>query len=229
MRRQIIDFYNQNGTSNNEIGKEDVSDIESDVLIQNTRVGIGQRAKFMSNNNSKSNDLSSNKPRPQPKLTQNTKPVYRPLIGDTSSTDKNCRILGPKQHQHDNCDRIVGGNIMPSSKISSTFISPVDEVDSRNDIFVKSATGSSFVDSKPMNSLNVQVPKSKPHSTVATKNKNLHNKINRGISPNQPPANKMKAREGIEDKKASRPSSSQKSTPKEVVDLGKRSSSLKVK
>lgn len=119
---------------------------------------------------------------------------------------------------------------MPSSKISNTFISPADEVDSRNDMFTKPAgTGSSFVDSKPMSSLNVQVPKSKPHSTVATKNKNLHNKINRGISPNQPPANKAKVRETTDDKKASRPSSSQKSTAKEVVDLGRRSNSLKVK
>lgn len=156
--------------------------------------------------------------------------MYRPLTGDTNTADKNCRILGPKQHQqYDNCDRIVGGNVMPSSKISSTFISPVDEVDSRNDVFAKSATGSSFVDSKPMSSLNVQVPKSKPHSTVAAKNKNLHNKINRGISPNQPPANKAKVRDAADDKKAARPSSSQKSAVKEVIDLGRRSSSLKVK
>ena len=201
-----LDFYAQNGPTKNEMFKEDISDFESDILIQNTRVGIGQRAKFISSHNSKPNN-NLNKEPSQVKSNQNIKSVYPQLMENKNPTDKSLKNLEAKGSLANNCDRIAGGNIINSSKINSTFMSPTEDKDSRNETFLKSWTDPSLIECKPVNSLNVQVPKSKPHSTVATKNKNMQSKVKRGISPSYPQSSKVKDQE---DKKTFYPSNNQK-------------------
>lgn len=63
---------------------------------------------------------------------------------------------------------------------------------------------------------------------MVAKSKNMHAKINRGISPNQPPQNKTKALDN-DRKKAYQPSSLSKHSMKESADAARRSSSLKTK
>lgn len=126
-------------------------------------------------------------------------------------------------------ERMVNNNMVNSSNINDVFAPNYEEMDSRNEIFSKASTDPSFKDRKPLGSLQAQMPKSNPQTVVATKSKNMHTKINRGISPNQPPQHKIKTYEENENKKSYQPASVSKYSLKESNDSSKRSSSLKVK
>jgi hypothetical protein len=129
-------------------------------------------------------------------------------------------------HYPNNYDKMVGAKAQNEVKAHNTLMSPPDELDSRNEIFAKSETDPIFSDRKPLS--NLQVAKNNPHSSMVAKSKNMHAKINRGISPNQPPQNKMKTFDS-ERKKAYQPASVGKHPVKESADTVRRSSSLKVK
>lgn len=99
-----------------------------------------------------------------------------------------------------------------------------EEIDSRNEIFVKAQTDPMFQDRKPLSNL----------QTTVTKHKhNMHNKINRGISPNQPPNSKPKIQQ-ISNESENKTigyhqSNIRKEKPKESSTDVRRSNSLKVK
>lgn len=126
-------------------------------------------------------------------------------------------------------ERMPPNNMPSNTKINNTFMPPPEEMDSRNEIFSKTCTDPSFKDRKPLNNLQAQMAKSNPPATLATKSKNMHTKINRGISPNQPPQNKMKSYGDQDMKKSYQPSNIGKHESKESTDASRRSSSLKVK
>jgi hypothetical protein len=153
----------------------------------------------------------------------------RKVLGEanTNINDRNPPIMD-KYYQGD-YERVMNNNIMNSSNINDVFIPASEDMDSRNEIFSKASTDPSFKDRKPLGSLQAQMPKSNPQTVIATKSKNMHTKINRGISPNQPPPHKVKTYEENENKRNYQPASVSKYSFKDTNESGKRSSSLKVK
>jgi len=106
---------------------------------------------------------------------------------------------------------------------------PTDEIDSRNEIFSKSGTEPMFRERKPLSNIQAHMTKNQSNPITATKSKNMHTKINRGISPNQPPQNKPTDSEVENQRVYHQPSSIVKQEVKESSDVARRSSSLKVK
>lgn len=82
----------------------------------------------------------------------------------------------------------INPNIQSQQPQSNAYIPPADEIDSRNEIFTKSGTDPVLQERKPLSNLQTHLDK---HPTTAPKSKNMYAKINRGISPNQPPSSKQ--------------------------------------
>lgn len=158
---------------------------------------------------------------------QNPHPGYRQALGECTMNTQNAPNADkyyPNLYQSK-----PQNSLAQTSKINNAFMPPPDELDSRNEVFTKSGTDPSFKDKRPGGNLQVQVPKSNPPASMMNKSKNLHNKINRGISPNQPPQYKNKAYGDQEEKKQHQPPSIGKHPVKESIESAKRSSSLKIK
>jgi len=129
-----------------------------------------------------------------------------------------------------NYDREVINQIQDEGNQNDSNIQTAEEMNSRNEIFTNVGSDPLFHDRKPLSNIQAQVPKSSNHSTMSTKSKNMHmhTKINRGISPNQPPQ-KMKNYSENERKRTYEPSNIGKHSTKESSESARRSSSLKVK
>ena len=67
-----------------------------------------------------------------------------------------------------------------------------EDLESRNEVFEKAGSDPIYKDRKPLGGFSGQIPKSSFPNSMAHKSKNMHTKINRGISPNQPPQSKLK-------------------------------------
>lgn len=156
----------------------------------------------------------------QIKNNRNRVDANQNVFADITEKEQN-KAFVEKSVPNGGYNRITKGYNPQPAKVNM-FVPQTEELDSRNDVFLKSGTDPAAWDRKPASNLNVQVPKSKPRSTVAAKSKNLHNKINRGISPNQPPQSKAKPQEEASEKKPASKSSQQ-------INPDRRSSSLKVK
>jgi hypothetical protein len=103
-------------------------------------------------------------------------------------------------------------NMQQNQQNINTFIPPRDEIDSRNEIFAKSGTDPMYQERKPLT--------------------NLHSKINRGISPNQPPISKSRVHNENDPNVGTHghPSSgASKHKSKESSESTRRSNSLKIK
>ena len=125
-------------------------------------------------------------------------------------------------------DMNSNGPRVPHRINNDSFIPPADDLDSRNEIFNKSGT-ESFKDRKPLSGLQMQMSINKNQPVMASKSKNMHTKINRGISPNQPPQGNKMRNYGEENKRSYHASGIGKTSVKESNDSSRRSSSLKVK
>lgn len=180
-----LDFYSQNQKDKNfEEQKEEAPLYEVDI---NSRKAPA--------NGTRVNDLSSYNKNPHPKkqgmMEKPTQPQYqRTILGQA---DMNSQQMYPAKPGYPGKQEYDSSFTDPAG-IPGGY-TPKDNLDNQNQMFDKlpgePASKYKKGPGKP------QMPNnSHPHS-MAHKSKNMHTKINRGISPNQPPANmKNKARTG---------------------------------
>ena len=229
-----LDFYSQNDFSGNELRKEEVSDFDINSETQQPGNKNPQRAKFVPISNTKSNDLNNQRNKhtssKRPHISQSTKPSYQKLSSSNHNKNTKERDAPIRDKYYNNYkEQIINGNLDGTTKINNSFIPPPEDTDSRNEIFTKGGTDPSFQERKPLSNLQVQMPKSNIHSSGASKSENMHTKINRGISPNQPPHNKAKMNNQNDNKKLYKPLGVSKHEVKHSSESARRSSSLKVK
>lgn len=218
-----LDFYSQNDQRQMNEERKEVNNYEPDMVTQPPQ----QRAKFVPVSNTRCNDLNSYN-RNQTKIENNiVQPSYQRQVLGQADTNSHTGPMMPRPYYHNDNYEIMDKNPPQNTKISNGFVMH-DEIDSRNDFFSKSGTDPESGVRKPLGSLQVQMPGSNPQSKMANKSKNLHEKINRGISPNQPPQSKLRMK-NEENKRSYQPNHASKHEPRDIDEPQRRSSSLKAK
>jgi hypothetical protein len=219
-----VDFYNQNDQRQTNEEMKETSSYESDMVAQPP-----QRAKFVPVSNTRCNDLNSyNKnqpPRNQNKTESNMQPSYQRQVLGQADMNSHSGPMMPRPYYHNDNHEMIDANPPQNTKANNGFVMH-DEMDSRNEIFTKSSTDPTFKERKPLSSLQAQMPLGGPQTAMSNKSKNMHAKINRGISPNQPPHSKMN---NEENKKSYQPNHTSKNMSKDMDEPPRRSSSLKAK
>jgi hypothetical protein len=218
-----VDFYNQNDQRQTNEEMKETSSYESDMVAQPP-----QRAKFVPVSSTRCNDLNSynrnQPPRNQTKTESNVQPSYQRQVLGQADMNSNSGPMMPRPYYHNDNHEMIDANPPQNTKANNGF-EMHNEIDSRNEIFTKSSTDQTFKERKPLSSLQAQMPTGGPQTAMSSKSKNMHTKINRGISPNQPPQSKMN---NEENKKSYQPTHN-KNMSKDMDEPQRRSSSLKAK
>lgn len=174
--------------------------------------------------NTRVNALSSYNKNPHPTKQDNAQhpvnTVYQRQVLGHTDLNSNLPVSTQKQGvQNSHMEN------KPSKKTKKQRLNRKEEYDLRNEHYSKNETNTVVKDRKGQSNLKVQMPVSKQTNSMAHKSKNMYSKINRGISPNQPP-NKLKAQK---EERKNYNNRIGKYQMKEATDVIRRSSSLKVK
>lgn len=214
-----LDFYAQNNIENQ---KEEPPLYEADLNTQIDYNNHSPRKKLVPGENTSANDLNSyNNPPNYTKedcIQQPINPYYERQI--LAQADLNSNIPISTQNQVLRNDKNIDQKEMkPSKKVEKQRLNKKEEHQHKNetDIIGK--------EKKVPGNLKVQVATIKQTNSMTHKNKNMYSKINRGISPNQPP-NKLKVQK---EEKKNYSNRIGKYSIKGPIDASRRSSSLKVK
>lgn len=210
-----IDFYEQNKKERHfEEEKEEAPLYEVDVNLR-------EPSRKATSGVTRANDLSSYNKNPHPKKHSKVEGEGQPQYQRTilGQTDMNSQPAYPSMPNYMNQKENNASYTDPNTVKSSSFHK--DDPKQQQDLFHKPQTDPS--DKYKHGSTKSKLPATGlPHS-MAQKSKNMHTKINRGISPNQPPASmKNKSRTNTKNRIGKYPPAEQTGGPR-------RSSSLKVK